>query len=205
MTVLVGAIDGGYAYLGVDSLWSWDENFVRESKTSKFLNLKAIKAVSEEGLDTVTKNLSEEVLIASSGQDRFTQILEKVIIENPDLACFSTKSDLMELAEMFHKAVSKLGIGDSDNNQLPEHDMGFLLISKYSDRLWTLESDYSIGEYDDYVSGGSGSFLAESAMRALHKQNIVGEEAVLTAIETVNELHPYCGGKIEIRKIKIEK
>lgn len=205
MTVLVGAIHNGYAYIGADSLWSWDENFVRASKTSKFLNLNPIKAVSEEGLETITRDFSKEVLIASSGQDRFTQILEKVVTENPDLACFATKSDLMELAEMFHKAVSKLGIGDSDNNQLPDHDMGFLLASKYSDRIWTLESDYSIGEYDDYVSGGSGSFLAESAMRALHKQNIVGEEAVLTAIETVNELHPYCGGKIEIRKIKIEK
>jgi len=205
MTVLVGAIHKGYAYIGADSLWSWDENFVRESKTSKFLNLKPVKFVSDEGLETFTRDLSEEVLIASSGQDRFTQILEKVIIENPELACFTDKAGVIELAETYHKAVTKLGVGDSDNNQLPDHDMGFLLISKYSDRIWTLESDYSIGEYDDYVSGGSGSFLAEAAMRAQSKRGLHGEEAVLTAIETVNELHPYCGGRIEIRKIKIEK
>ena len=119
------------------------------------------------------------------------------------LACFSNKHGVMELAEAFHREVNRCGVGESDNNQLPDHEFSFMLASKYTDRLWTLESDYSIGEYDDYVCGGSGSFLAEGAMRSLAKHKILGEEAVRTAIETTNELHPYCGGKIEIRSIKL--
>jgi len=205
MTVLIGAVYNSYIYMGADSLWSWDENFVRESKTSKFLNLSPVIVTDRDGLKVTTRDFSKEVLIAGAGQDKFTQILEKVLMDDPDLACFSCKADLVNLADALQKAVNKSGIGDSDNNQLPDHDMSFLLASRYSDRIWTLESDYSINEFDNYVSAGSGSFLAESAMRALEKRDTHGQEAVKIAIETANELHPYCGGKIEIRKIKIHK
>ena len=187
MTILIGAIHNGYAYVGADSLWTWDDQFVRESKVSKFIQLD-----------------DDKVLIATSGQDKFTQIFERVIETDPELLNFNDRRSLRDLVDALHKEVHKAGVGDSDNNQLPDHDLGFLLVSKLTNKIWVIESDYSIGEFDDFVCAGSGAFLGEGAMRALAKVGIFGKDAVKLAIETVNELHPYCGGKIEIKKIKLK-
>lgn len=186
MTILIGTIDRGVAYIGSDSLWTWDEGFVRESNVSKFIDLH-----------------NDSVLIATSGQDKFTQILERLIEREPELLNFTDRRSLMDLVDALHRDVAKAGVGDSDNNQLPDHDMGFVIASKKTGKIWVIESDYSIGEYDDYVCTGSGAFLGESAMRALRKSGVRGLKSVELAISTVNELHPYCGGKIEIRRIDL--
>jgi ATP-dependent protease HslVU (ClpYQ) peptidase subunit len=189
MTILIGAIVGERAFIGADSLITWDDNFVRDSKMSKFVELP-----------------TSDVLIATSGQDRFTQILEDILEseENSDILDIKSRQDVRRLAKLLYKEVDKYGVGEADNNQLPDHEFGFLLVSKQTNRIWSIESDYSVQEYDDYVCTGAGGFLGESAMRALGKARIFGKEAIYTAIETVSELHPYCGGRIEIRDIKLE-
>ena len=190
MTILIGAIVDGYAYLGADSLITWDDNFVRDSKGSKFLDLP-----------------TNDVLIATSGQDRFTQILENIIETEEDpqkLLEIKNRGDVKNLARLLYKEVDKLGVGEAENNELPSHEFGFLIISKYADRIWALDSDYSVQEFDDYICAGAAAFLGESSMRTLGKCRIFGKEAIYTAIETVSELHPYCGGRIEIRELKLE-
>lgn len=186
MTIIIGAIHQGHIYVGTDSLWTWDEHFVRVHKTSKFAEFS-----------------DDNVLVATSGHDKFTLILEKAIRAEPELLEFKDKKGVLQLVDAVHELAQKHGVGEPETNSLPNHDLGFLLASTNSNRLWAVESDYGVTEFEDYVCMGSGAFLGESAMRALSKQGIHGEAAVRTAIESVNELHPYCGGPIEIRTLKL--
>jgi len=183
MTILIGAVHNNEIIIGADSLWTWDTSFVRESKTSKFLSM------------------GQDVLIASAGQDKFSQLLIKVIKATPELLRLETYTDLLALTEALQKEVLDSGVGDPGENELPVHDLEFLVASKLSLNLWIISSDYAVHQYDDYVCAGSGSTLGEGAMRALAKKGIHGEEAVRTAIETACDLHPFCGGRIEIKKI----
>jgi len=169
------------------SLWSWHDPPVRESKVRKFVVLPR-----------------NDILIATAGQDKFTQILEDILESNPDLATIECRKDIRELATLIFKEVKKFGMGEADNDQLPSHELGFLIASKYTNNIWTIDSDYSVQEFDDYVCIGSGDALGEAAMRALSRVGVFGKEAVYTAIETVSELHPYCGGRIEIRELKLD-
>tara|TARA_B100000614_G_C14329217_1_gene403935 strand:- start:75 stop:674 length:600 start_codon:yes stop_codon:yes gene_type:complete len=189
MTILIGAIANGKAFVGADTLWTWDDNFVRQHHISKFVEPPV------EG--------RYEVLIATAGQDKFTQILEKVLLEHPTLINIHDRASVVALVDTLHSAVKAAGIGDADNNQLPEHDLGFLIASSGSDSLWVIESDYSIMEFKDYVCSGSGGYLGESAMRAMSKAGIFGDGAVQIALETVCDLHPYCGGDIDIREVTL--
>ena len=190
MTILIGAIANGKAYVGADTLWTWDDNFVRQHHISKF-----VEPPSEGRYN---------VLIATAGQDKFTQILEKVLSDNPTLINIHNRASVVALVDTLHLAIKAAGIGDADNNQLPEHDLGFLIASSGSDSLWVIESDYSIMEFKDYVCSGSGAYLGEAAMRAMTKAGVVGGDAVLIALETVCDLHPYCGGDVDIREITLK-
>lgn len=191
MTILIGAIHNGKAYIGADTLWTWDDSFVREHTTSKFIDL-------DEDLQTRNK-----ILIATAGQDKFTQLLEKVLQLQPNLVNFSDRRGLIKLVEELHKEAKCSGVGDSDNNQLPDHDLTFLIATSASDKLWVVESDYGVTSFDDYVCVGSGQIIGEGAMKALSKSGIFGDGAVHIALESVCELHPYCGGRLEIREIEL--
>jgi len=191
MTILIGAIHKGKAYIGADSLWTWDDNFVREHNTSKFIELDP---------ELTTRN---KILIATAGQDKFTQLLEKVLQIQPNLINFSDRRGLIKLVEELHKEAKASGVGDSDNNQLPDHDMQFLLATSASNNLWVIESDYGVTSFDDYVCLGSGQIIGEGAMRALSKSGILGEGAVQIALQSVCDLSPYCGGELDIREIEL--
>ena len=191
MTILIGAIHNGKAYIGADSLWTWDDNFVREHTTSKFIDLR---------VEPAPRN---KILIATAGQDKFTQLLEKVLQTHPNLINFADRRGLIKLVEELHKEAKISGVGDADNNQLPDHDLTFLIATSASNKLWVVESDYGVTSFDDYVCVGSGQFLGEGAMMALSKSGIFGDGAVHIALESVCELHPYCGGAIEIREIEL--
>ncbi len=190
MTIIIGAIHNGKAYIGADTLWTWDENFVREHTTSKFIEMPVESRY--------------RVLIATAGQDKFTQILERVLLNNPQLINFSDRKGVIKLIDELHKEVKNAGIGDADNNQLPDHDLGFIIVSSASDKIWVVESDYGILEFEDHVCVGSGAYLGEAAMRAMAKSGIFGDGAVQIALETVCDLHPYCGGTLEIKEVELE-
>jgi ATP-dependent protease HslVU (ClpYQ) peptidase subunit len=190
MTILIGAIHDGKAYIGADTLWTWSENFVREHTTSKFV--------------TVPVEGENEVLIATSGQDKFTQILDRVLRDKPELINFKNRSGILKLLDAFQREVKAAGIGDAENNQLPDHDLGFMIISSASNKIWVIESDYGVLGFEDYVCAGSGAYLGEAAMKALGKLDVFGGRAVKTALETVCELHPYCGGTIETKEIELK-
>lgn len=187
MTILIGAIHDGVAYIGADSLWTWDEQFVRVHKSSKFADL-----------------ANQNVLIATAGQDKFTQILEKILKTESKLLDFEDKDGIYELVDAIQVEAVKHGVGEPENNQLPNHDLGFLIASSNTDKIWCIEPDYGVTCFDDHICTGSGAFLGESAMLALSKKGIFGEEAIRIAIETVSALHPFCGGPIEIRSVKIK-
>ena len=187
MTILIGAIHDNVAYVGADSLWTFSSDFIRDH-TTKFLEVP-----------------TDDVIIVASGEDKFSQILEKIILRDPKILNFNDRFGLMELADTLRKEVDTYQVGDADNNQLPDHNLGFLLVSKKLRKILIIESDYSISLFDDYVCAGSGCYLGEAAMKSLSKKGVYGYDAVVTAIETVNELHPYCGGKIEIREIRLDE
>ena len=188
MTILVGAIHGGHIYMGTDSLVTWSDNFTRDSRRSKFL-------------DVGCNNL----ILASAGQERYSQLLTKILKSDPMLASISNRYDIEEIMDSLFKATRDFGVGEAENNQLPEHDFELMLATSHIGTIWTIDSDYSISEFDDYVCMGSGAGLGESSMKALYKSGIRGEEAIITTIETVNELHPYCGGSVFIKALELNK
>jgi len=111
----------------------------------------------------------------------------------------------MKLASKLFLEAGKLGIGDAENNTLPEHDLGFVLASTNSKKLWTIDSDYSVGEHEHYVCMGSGYSLAESAILALtlpEVSKLSTNDLVLGALVVTCTLHPYCGGLANIRRVK---
>jgi ATP-dependent protease HslVU (ClpYQ) peptidase subunit len=191
MTILIGAIHNGKAYIGTDSLWTWDEGFVREHTKGKFIDLQVEPAPQN------------KILIATAGQDKFTQLLEKVLQTYPDLINFTNRRGLIKLVEELHKEAKASGVGDADNNQLPDHDLSFVIATSASSKLWVIESDYGVTSFDDYVCVGSGQVIGEGAMKALSKSGIFGDGAVQIALEVVCELHPYCGGALEIRELDL--
>lgn len=191
MTIGIGAITKKSIIIGTDSLWTFNEEFVREHKTSKFLE--------------IPPKYKSKVVIASSGQDRFTQIFERMLRDSPDLLDIKDKFSVADLVNSLQAEITKNGIGEAGTNELPEHNLGFLLASANTGTLWAIESDYGVIEFDDYVGIGSGAYLGESAMLALSKAKITGRDAIKLALETVIELHPYCGGRIEIKEISLEQ
>jgi len=187
MTICIGAVTANSIIMGCDSLWTWGEDFVREHN-SKFVE--------------IPEKYREQILVASAGQDKFTQIFRKLIKKSPDLLGFMCIDGALELVENFQGEVASNGVGDPETNELPEHNMGFLVGSILTRSLWVIESDYNICEFKDYVCAGAGAFLGESSMLSLKKVNITGEEAIRIAIESVSQLHPHCGGKIDIKVLK---
>ena len=190
MTILIGAIHNGKAYIGADTLWTWDDSFVRKH-TTKFVDI------------DITPAPANEVIIATAGQDKFTQLLEKVLRDHPNLINFNDRRGVVKLVDEIQKEARNSGVGDAENNQLPDHDLGFLIATSASEKLWVIESDYGVIGFDDHVCVGSGAHLGESAMLSLAKSGIFGDGAVHIALETVCELHPYCGGDIEIREVTL--
>lgn len=189
MTIGIGAITKNSITVGTDSLWAYSDDFVRELKTSKFIEVPA--------------KYKNKLLIATSGQDKFTQIFEKLLKNEEHLLDFKDRSGFIELVDALQAEVTKYGIGDAEANSLPDHDLGFLVASVNTKSLWTVESDYGINEFDDYACIGSGTFLGESAMHALNLAGITGKKAIEIAIRTTSSLHPMCGGRAEVREISL--
>lgn len=189
MTIGIGTITKKSLIVGTDSLWSFGEDFVKDIKTSKFVK--------------IPNKYKDQILIASSGQDKFTQILEKLFRTNSELLDFTDKSGIAEIAEILQIEVSKLGIGSPDTDQLPDHELEFLIASKTSKSVFIISGDYSIMEFgeSEFACIGSGSLIGESAMLALSKAKVIGKEALKISLETAMECHPMCGGRIEIREI----
>lgn len=187
MTIIIGAIHDGEVFIGADSLWSWSNNFVREMKTDKFLAIE-----------------NTDVMIAGSGEERLSQVFTEMLNEksNRYLLEIETKEDVIALAKELHSEVGESGVGPPKDNEMPDHNMGFLLARKGYSKLWLLDSDYTVTEFDDYVCIGAGGELGECAMKALSKCDIHGKQAVLKAIESVNDCHPYCGGRIDLRTLE---
>lgn len=189
MTICIASITKNSLTVGTDSLWSWGEDFVRDHKTSKFVEL--------------PDKYKSKLLIATAGQDKFTQIFEKLLRFEESLLDFKNRTGLIDLVEALQAEIVKHGIGEPEANALPEHDLEFLIASANTKSLWTIGSDYAINEFDDFICIGSGTFLGESAMHALNLVNVVGKRAVETALRTTMALHPMCGGREEIREISL--
>lgn len=192
MTIIIGAIHEGYAYIGTDSLWSFDKDFVRPCKTSKFIPVP-----------------DDKFLMAQAGQDKFTQIfiraMKNAMKDKPKLLEIKNITSIYSLVDLLKREVmATTGVGEAENNELPEHDMGLIVAAKGCSKIWSIGGDYSVMEFDDYVSEGAGSLLAEAAMNALARKGVYGREAVEIALKTACELHPYCNEPLEIKTIDLE-
>jgi len=192
MTVIIGAIHEGKAYIGTDSLWSFDKDFVRPCKTSKFIPVP-----------------DDKFLMAQAGQDKFTQIFIRAMKgankSNSKLLEIKNITSIYNLVDTLKKEVmSSTGVGEAENNELPHHDMALILVAKGCKKIWAIGGDYSVMEFDDYIAEGAGAVIAEAAMNVLARNGVHGREAVKLALETTCQLHPYCDGPIEIQEIDLE-
>jgi len=192
MTIIIGAIHEGRAYIGTDSLWSFDKDFVRPCKTSKFIPVP-----------------NDKFLMAQAGQDKFTQIfiraMKNTMKDKPKLLEVKNITSIYHLVDILKKEViTTTGVGEAENNELPHHEMALIVAAKGCNKVWAIGGDYSVMEFDDYIAEGAGAVIAEAAMNALSRKGIHGREAVEIALETTCELHPYCDGPLEIQEIDLE-
>ena len=190
MTIIIGFRDEMGTTIGTDSLYTWEDGFVKP-QGHKFISLPS--------------EYIDKVLVAASGQEKFSQVFERVVRDTPKLLSFSDRYGVMKLASKLFAEVGKLGVGDAENNNLPEHDLGFVLASVNSKNLWTIDTDYSVGEHEHYVCMGSGYAIAESAILALtlpEVSSLSTNDLVLGALVVTCTLHPYCGGLANIRRVE---
>lgn len=177
MTIIIGAIHDHRVIVGTDSMWTLEDNLIREFPSeSKFL-----------------KCPDPEVLIAGSGDDKYSVIFEEFLIEK---GCeFNSKRDLFLLTNAFRNSLPKWGMIDDD------HDFGFVVAKKGHSKLWSIECNFSVNECDDWICLGGGSTLGEASMKALALRGIFGREAIETSLQVVGSLHPFCGGRSEFREL----
>lgn len=187
MTIGIGVIDRATRkiYVAADTLLSYGSDFKRAAG-SKFLLT------------------NQSHLIVGAGSVRITQIFNTLIRAQPELLNIKNEIDAIALADQFFEKMSDSGVGESDNNEIPNHEFNFLIASSTSDKLYTLEGDYSVEEYSDFASIGSGFIQAQAALTALYSVGITGRTALDKAMQTVIALHPHCGGEIEVRELSLE-
>jgi len=186
MTIAIGLRHDKKIYVGADSLWSYDDSFVKHGIGSKFLAL------------------PDGQLAVAAGQVRFSQLFTRFIRDNKNLASFSCLEDVQEIADKFLTRVLDAGIGEAGPNELPDHDFEILLVTSACPSLFVISGDYSVEELKKYACIGSGGSYAEAALEALSKVNITGRKALETALDTACQLHPFCGGKPEIKSIDLD-
>lgn len=188
MTVLVGAVSEGVIHIGTDKLVTWSEDYCRPQAGGKFIYQ------------------DEDLVIADSGTVRISQTFENLVTDpsNKHLLNIEDIKSVEKLANILYDELKDLGVGVANNNEMPSHEFGFLLASGQTGKLYTINNDYAVEEWDSYVSMGSGSVIAEAAMFALLKAGVIERKAVQIALETACARHPFCGGGVELLDLVIQ-
>lgn len=186
MTIGIGVIDYNLQkiFVAADTLITYGSDLKRHAG-SKFL---------------VT---DKPALIVGAGSIRLSQIFNLLIRDQPDLLLFKNELDVVVLADALYERVAAAGVGDADNNDTPNHEFELLLANQLSNKLYIIEGDYSVEEFSDYACIGSGFIQGQAALNALYGVSYKGKEALSLAMKTVMDLHPHCGGQVEIREISL--
>ncbi len=187
MTIIAGVVDKDCVYLGTDSLISFGSDYGRcNYSTGKFLDLP-----------------TDDLVIASAGAVSYGQIFEEILRqdESTHLLTVEEKYDVQKLARLLYERVRELGVGDSENNKLPDHEGCFLVVSKDANKIWAMDGDYAITEWDTYIALGSGSTVCESVIWAALECDQKPLDALILGLKASIEFTPNCGGKIHIKQV----
>lgn len=188
MTILVGAVSDGAIHIGTDKLVTWSMEYCRPQAGGKFIYS------------------DEELIVADSGTVRISQVFQNLLHndENKHLLNIEDIKSVEKLANCLLEELKDLGVGPPNSNEMPSHEFGFMVASAQTGKLYTINNDYSVEEWDSYVAMGSGSVIAESAMYALRQAGIIERKAVQIALETACARHPFCGGGVELLDLVIQ-
>lgn len=86
-----------------------------------------------------------------------------------------------------------------DDSPFGDLDSSFLIVNPKG--IFSVACDMSVTEFDQYYAIGSGSGYALGALHALHGSGSA-EQTATKAIEAAIALDIYCGGTINVQKVK---
>lgn len=187
MTILAAIVGKDKVFMATDSQVSWGDSYTRQfNKAGKFI-------------ETPEKDL----LIATCGSIKNEQILKHVLNleENKYLLDAKDYKGMRKWSAALKEAMAEWGVGDPKDNEVPSHDHGFLVARKGVKKVWEIDCDYAIIEYDDYAVSGSGYRYADGAIQVLQNYDCSEPEILKQALKTAIARDPYCGGKIHIRSV----
>jgi len=186
MTIAIGVVDPlhGKIYVAADTLVTYGSELKRHAG-SKFLETDGT------------------CLVVGAGSVRLSQIFNLLIRDQPELLQFKTELDVVAIADAFYEKISASGIGDAENNDTPNHEFEFIIANNLTKKVYVIEGDYSVEEFNNFACVGSGFIHGQAALQTLANLGIHGKEALNHAMKTVFALHPHCGGEVEIRELTV--
>jgi len=184
MTIGIGVVDiqSDKIYIAADTLITYGSELKRHAG-SKFLET------------------NSKCLVVGAGSIRLSQLFNLLIRDQPELLNFKSELDVVVLADAFYEKVATAGVGEAENNDTPNHEFEILIANNLAKKLYIIEGDYSVEQFDKHACIGSGFIQGQSALHTLSNLGIHGKEALVHAMKTVMALHPHCGGEVEIREI----
>lgn len=187
MTICSALVTNKTIYIGTDTLVTFDATYCRAAVGGKFLDLP-----------------TDDLIISFAGTFRATDILQNLLNE-PELAHLldvRCRQDVSKIANTLYSAVQEVGVGPPKENEMACHETSFLLVSAYCGSIFCIDHDYTVHEYEDYISIGSGSNFADAALYALGQTNTSAPKRIELALETACKFNPFCGGDLDIRSVK---
>lgn len=178
MTCIIGLKDNNRIVMGSDSR-TMSGNFIFNSTGNKIIEF-------------------ENITIGFCGSCRISDVINSSFVM-PDHP--SGKSDLQYMQSNFINAIREClesaKASSVEENNTSSMDKSALLIL-YHDKFYTVECDYSILEYSDFVAIGSGSDFALGALEVT--KDLEPEIRVTKALEAACKFNAGCAPPFQIIK-----
>ena len=92
---------------------------------------------------------------------------------------------------------------EDDDSPFADLDSSFLVVNRNG--IFYVASDMSVTQFDTYFAIGAGADFALGALHALYDGTLDAEGLARKAVEAAIEFNTYCGGHIQVEKIRAAK
>jgi len=90
----------------------------------------------------------------------------------------------------------------SEEQHSPFGDLGATFLVASRKGIYSVASDMSVTRFEQYYAIGSGYALALGALHALYGERYDAEELARRAVEAAVAFTPYCGGDIQLVRVR---
>lgn len=134
--------------------------------------------------------------VASSGTLRTGNVVRRHIAE------IVASADPYEIASALRSVLADDGYERHEKGGQIDFGDNFMLAT--AGRLWSVGTDFSVLEVNDFYADGCGRELGLGAWHALHTQRLSGEQVVRAALAAAGAYHVHCGGPPWVHVLRID-